>query len=103
MTAADWCLQLRKGDQISMRLDLQKIDERIKKLQEVRRLAADPEMAAILLEFVMPEDTRAEPDRTEVAGTSASAQTDEISSLVKEVVNGAEQPSGGSLWGRPRV
>jgi hypothetical protein len=41
-----------------MRFDLQKIDERIKKLQEIRRLAVDPEAASLLLEFMSPADER---------------------------------------------
>ena len=35
-----------------MRLDTSKIDERIKKLQEIQRIAADPEMLRILFEFI---------------------------------------------------
>lgn len=33
-----------------MHLDIAKIDERIKRLQELRRIASDPEMASLLLE-----------------------------------------------------
>lgn len=39
-----------------MHLDLAKIDERIKRLQELRRLASDPEMASILLECLTGDE-----------------------------------------------
>lgn len=39
-----------------MRLDVAKIDERIKKLQEIRRIATDPEMTAILVDCLITED-----------------------------------------------
>ncbi len=38
-----------------MRLDVARIEERIAKLQEIKRIASDPEMARILLEFLVPD------------------------------------------------
>ncbi len=38
-----------------MRLDIARIEERIAKLQEIKRIASDPEMARILLEFLVPD------------------------------------------------
>jgi hypothetical protein len=35
-----------------MRVDTGRIDERIQKLQEIKRIAADPEMVEMLFEFV---------------------------------------------------
>jgi hypothetical protein len=40
-----------------MRLDVGKIDERIKRLQELRRLATDPEMANLLLECLTGDES----------------------------------------------
>ena len=39
-----------------MKVDIQKLDERIIKLQEIRRIAADPEFATILSDFVDTEE-----------------------------------------------
>lgn len=40
-----------------MRLDVAKIDERIKKLQELRRVASDPEMASLLVECLTGDES----------------------------------------------
>ena len=40
-----------------MRLDVAKIDERIKKLQELRRIASEPDMANLLLECLTGDDS----------------------------------------------
>lgn len=86
-----------------MKLDLQKIDEHIKKLQELRRLAADPEMTRLLVEFMAPGD---EPSGTPQApksdGNGAPVTSDETNELLKEVMSGTEpQPqTGGGLWRR---
>ena len=91
-----------------MKFDVQKIDERIKKLQELRRLATDPEIASLLSEFVtvgeerslpfeppMPMPANAEP--IEMPGPEAT------NDLIKEVVSGGgDAPSNGGLWSRRR-
>ncbi len=44
----------------AVRLDANKIDERIQKLQELKRIAADPELLQMLFEFMdMDEETPA--------------------------------------------
>lgn len=86
-----------------MRFDLQKIDERIKKLQEIRRLATDPEVASLLLEFMSPADERLEP--TSVAkpeGNGTPTHSSDTRELVKEVVNAKEAAAGSGLWTRTR-
>ena len=86
-----------------MRFDLQKIDERIKKLQEIRRLATDPEAGSLLLEFISPADDRSEP--TPVAqfeGNGTASHSSETRELVKEVVNAKEAAAGSGLWTRTR-
>ena len=40
-----------------MHLDIAKIDERIKRLQELRRIASDPEMASLLLECLSGDES----------------------------------------------
>ena len=80
-----------------MRFDIQKLDERIKKLQEIRRLATDPEMATILLEFLSPENGR---EYAAPEPVVAQVKSDKTDHLINEVVNGVEAPAGGSLWYR---
>jgi hypothetical protein len=86
-----------------MRFDLQKIDERIKKLQEIRKLATDPEAASLLLEFMSPADERSSP--TPVAkpdGIGAGNHSPETRELVTEVAKAKEAVSGSGLWTRTR-
>jgi hypothetical protein len=45
-----------------MKLDIAKIDDRIKKLQEIRRIAAEPEILEGLMEFLVLEDRDGKPD-----------------------------------------
>ena len=87
-----------------MRFDLQKLDERIKKLQEIRRLATDPETATMLLEFMGPGNDRSEPTSS-VAAEKASTAThsSEARELVKEVVSAKDGGSGSGLWTRTRI
>ena len=86
-----------------MRFDLQKIDERITKLQEIRRLATDPEVASLLLEFMSPTDELSKPiPVAKPEGNGASNHSSDTSELVKEVVNAKEAASGSGLWTRTR-
>jgi hypothetical protein len=84
-----------------MRFDLQKIDERIKKLQEIRRLATDPEAASLLVEFISPA---AEPlDPAPAAQPQAVSVTNHSTdAVVKEVVNAKEAGFGSGIWTRAR-
>ena len=82
-----------------MRINIQKLDDRIKKLQEIRRIAADPELANIFLEFV-GDDTVSEPvlgPKLEGISTSHVYDTQD---LVKDVVSGASPEVRGGLWSR---
>jgi hypothetical protein len=91
-----------------MRFDLQKIDERIKKLQEIRKLATDPEAASLLLEFMSPVDERLVDERTEQVsvhkpdGIGATTHSSDNRQLDKEVVNAKDATSGSGLWTRAR-
>jgi hypothetical protein len=86
-----------------MRFDLQKIDERIKKLQEIRRLATDPEAGSLLLEFISPADDRSEPAPVaKLEGNGTASHSSEARELIKEVVNAKEAPAGSVLWTRTR-
>ena len=78
-----------------MRLDLSKIDERIRKLQEIRRIASDPEAAFILLECITNEDERS--DRlspAKDAGIGVPRPSDSATDLVANVIDGVEPQTG---------
>jgi hypothetical protein len=81
-----------------MQLNVKRIDERIHKLQEIRRLAADPELLKILLEFIMDDELR-EP-AADSAGVGGKPNYEDVSELAKVVNQIDEQPRG--LWGRKR-
>ena len=91
-----------------MRLDISKIDERIKKLQELRRIATDSEMAQLLSEFLLSDGGAASAAAAASTGTVANAGAapetlphgDGVSDLVKGVLDSKESlPRGGSGWG----
>lgn len=86
-----------------MRLDVEKIDERIKKLQMIRQLADDPEMVTILFEFVLSDESRTVPPGAmiEMNGGLPEYSVD-LGDVVNDVLKGPEQHSGGSLWARRR-
>jgi hypothetical protein len=86
-----------------MKLDLQKIDDRIRRLQELRRIAADPEMSAMLAEFVAEsgsaEALRAMPERA--PAPPAAMPSVEVVGTAKtgEEAEAAAAANGRSLWG----
>ncbi len=87
-----------------MQLNVKKIDERIQKLQEIRRIAADPELVSMLFEFIAAEDERAEPApppaKPETTTTAATRLDD--ADIVNQVMKGMDAPGGG-LWSRKRA
>jgi hypothetical protein len=86
-----------------MRFDLQKIDERIKKLQEIRRLAVDPEAASLLLEFMSTAEERSVPtSAVKLDGNGATPHSSDTKDMVQEVVSAKEAASGSGLWTRTR-
>ncbi len=85
-----------------MRIDLQKLDERIYKLQEIRRIAADPELAAILLEFMTTAETDLEPVRVSKPDDVSTPRVDSTHALVNDVVTGISSDGRDGLWSRRR-
>jgi hypothetical protein len=81
-----------------MQLNLRKIDERIQKLQEIRRIAADPELIRMLFEFMAAED---EPMPTAKADAVGAARSDDAD-IVNQVVKGMDA-QGSGLWSRKRA
>lgn len=93
-----------------MKLNIEKLDERIRQLQEVRRIAADPELVNILLEFITDEPAYSPSPRTapevsvDIRPADGADHLDvppEASELIKELEKGAVA-TGSSLWGRHR-
>jgi hypothetical protein len=84
-----------------MQINLRKIDERIQKLQEIRRIAADPELVAMLFEFMAAEEERTETPLAAKADSVVAASPDDAD-LVKQVLKGTDG-QGNGLWSRKRA
>jgi hypothetical protein len=78
-----------------MQLNVRKLDERIQKLQEIRRIAADPELVTLLLEFIANDDERAEPAPATKAHAPAASRLDDME-IVNHVMKGIE-PEGSAV------
>ena len=85
-----------------MKFDLQKLDDRIKKLQELRKLATDPEMSTFLSEFLTEER-----DQSDISLHSKTEQSEPVApsiedkgQLVADVVRGMDPPLGSGLFRR---
>jgi hypothetical protein len=86
-----------------MQLNVQRIEERIHKLQELKRIAADPEMVEMLMEFISMEDETHQPMlAADPANAKAQPRSDEMGELTKVVNHIDETPRTGGLWARPR-
>jgi len=73
-----------------MRLDANKIEERIEKLQQLKKIAADPELVRMLFEFMdMDEETNGFSRVTQPAKVEANrgaSRPDEASELISRMV-----------------
>ncbi|MBZ5617703.1 MAG: hypothetical protein LAQ69_03040 [Acidobacteriia bacterium] len=70
-----------------MRIDIAKLDERINKLQTIRRIASDPEMERLLLEFLASND-----DTSMSAETASTSARENGSGAVQTADNGVGDP-----------
>ena len=84
-----------------MHMNLRKIDDRIQKLQEIRRIAADPELVAMLFEFIATEDERTETPLAAKADSVVAASPDDAE-LVTQILKGSDG-HGSGLWSRKRA
>ncbi|MDP9171834.1 MAG: hypothetical protein M3N54_14555 [Acidobacteriota bacterium] len=90
-----------------MQLDLRRVDERIQKLQEIKRIAGDPELVALLFEFLdsghgpasVPSSTPLQAARQESSGLGARP---EEAGIVNQPAGGADSRESG-LWSRKRA
>jgi hypothetical protein len=85
-----------------MRINVRKLDDRIKNLQEIRRIATDPELAMILLEFMDTENTHSEPVLGAKLDDVSTLGVDSTHELVREVVTGTNPEAREGLWSRRR-
>jgi len=81
-----------------MQLNLKKIDERISKLQEIRRIASDPELVSMLFEFIGTEEAKVEPVAAAKPEILVAARPGEAE-LVNQVLKGMDG-QGSGLWAR---
>jgi hypothetical protein len=87
-----------------MHINVSKIDERIQKLQEVKRIASDPELLRMIAEFMATEERAAEPApaaRAAAAAASATRVSDE--DLVNNLMKDMDNAGGGGIWSRART
>jgi hypothetical protein len=77
-----------------MQLNIRKLDERIQKLQEIKRIAADPELVAMLLEFIGADEEKPAVTAPK-AHTTASQRPDDFD-IVNQVMNGMENQGIGA-------
>jgi hypothetical protein len=82
-----------------MKVNIKKVDERIQKLQEIKRIAADPELVAMLLEFVASDDDRTETAPPATGKANSGAKTDDME-LVNQVMRGIVPPNSSPSSGR---
>jgi hypothetical protein len=70
-----------------MRFDTSRIDERIHRLQEVKRIVSDPELVQMLLEFLEVEEKVERPRRMSPAPEAGRGlmQSDDASDLVNRI------------------
>jgi hypothetical protein len=80
-----------------MQLNIRKLDERIQKLQEIKRIAADPELVAMLLEFIAADDEKPSAVPAPKPLAIAIPRPDDTD-IVNQVMNGLE---GQGIAGRP--
>ena len=78
-----------------MKLNLRKIDERIQKLQEIRRIASDPELVAMLFEFIATEEDRTQPMPAAISDSVGAPRLDDAD-IVDHVMKGMDA-QGSSL------
>jgi hypothetical protein len=85
-----------------MQVNLKKLDARIEKLQEIRRIASDPELVSLLLEFLSTDDERREAAPTFRAQANAPAPSPEDIQLVDKVLKGMDPQLDGT-WSAKRA
>jgi len=82
-----------------MQINVKKIEERIQKLQEIKRIASDPELVAMLLEFIANDDERKEPAPAAKAHSAAGSRADDLD-LVNQVMKGMDLQGAGAGAGK---
>jgi len=86
-----------------MRLDIAKIDDRIKKLQELKRIASDPDIADMISQCLTPDEVPVSaPPAVPVVETpktpaesenNTQGKPDEADAMIQSILSGGQ-------WGR---
>jgi len=87
-----------------MQIDLKKLEARIQKLQEIKRIAADPELVSLLLEFLGNDEERKakEAPPAPAAQPKASTPFPDDMDLVDQVLKGTD-PKPHVAWNAKRA
>ena len=72
-----------------MQLNIRKLDERLQKLQEIKRIAGDPEMISLLLEFIAADEEKPSAATAPKHLAIAIPRADDVD-IVNQVINGSE-------------
>jgi hypothetical protein len=90
-----------------MHLDVSRIEERIHKLQEVKRIANDSELLSMITEFIVMNDRAADPvpaPKVPVAvAASTGAPRPEDTDVVNQLMKDMDPTGGSSIWARARA
>ena len=83
-----------------MKLNVHKIDERLEKLHEIRRIVSDPELVSMLLEFISDDDREEQRPIPAVMPmgkpNAAPVRRPEDIGIVDQVLKGLESVENGS-------
>jgi hypothetical protein len=85
-----------------MQLNVKKIEARIQKLQEIKRIAADPELVTMLLDFLITEDDRVEAVAVTKPHPVTVAPSQEEIDIVEQVLKGKDA-QGNVSWAARRA
>ena len=85
-----------------MQINVKRIEARIQKLQEIRRIASDPELVSLFLEFLGNEDDAPQYAPAAKPHAVATAPSQEDVDIVDQVLN-AKEPRPGPSWAAKRA
>jgi hypothetical protein len=85
-----------------MQINVKRIEARIQKLQEIRRIAADPELLDLLLEFLGNEEEAPQYAPAAKPHAVATAPSQDDIDIVDQVLNAKEARPGPS-WAAKRA
>ena len=85
-----------------MQLNMKKLEARIQKLHEIKRIAADPELVAMLLEFLVSDDDRTDAPQAAKPVSVGVPPSQEHIDIVEQVLKGKDA-QGNVPWAARRA